>query len=109
MAKSLVQACYTTRRPQSPSTDHWQSPKSLKRAVCVGPQGQIFELLDDNGTIAPIVLKAAKKGALISDLEREWGAGQAIAQLAGPDGDLPGFMKVAPAPAPASRPLCRKP
>ena len=50
--------------------------------------------MDDNGTIAPIVLKAAKKAALISDLEREWNAGQKVASLAGPDGDLPGFMKV---------------
>ena len=57
-------------------------------------QGQIFELLDDSGTIAPIVLKAAKRAALISDLEREWGVGQKIASLAGPDGELPGFMKV---------------
>lgn len=69
----------------------------LGKVLGAGMQGQIFELLDDSGTIAPIVLKAAKKGALISDLEREWGAGQKIAQLAGPDGDLPGFMKVGPA------------
>ena len=42
-------------------------------------QGQIFELKDGAGTIAPIVLKAAKKAALISDLEREWGVGQKVA------------------------------
>ena len=60
-------------------------------------QGQIFELKDGAGTVAPIVLKAAKKAALISDLEREWGVGQKIATLADEHGNLPGFMKVGPA------------
>ncbi len=60
-------------------------------------QGQIFELKDGAGTIAPIVLKAAKKAALISDLEREWGVGQKVATLADDNGNLPGFMKVGPA------------
>lgn len=40
------------------------------------------------------MLKSAKRGALISDLEREWDAGQRVASLAGHDGNLPGFMKV---------------
>ena len=37
------------------------------------------------------------QAALISDLEREWNAGQKIASLADADGNLPGFMKVGPA------------
>lgn len=60
----------------------------------LSPQGQIFELVDGSGRVAPIVLKAAKPAALISDMEREWDAGQKISQLADSSGNLPGFMKV---------------
>lgn len=72
-----------------------QGLRATGLVYCV--QGQIFELKDGAGTIAPIVLKAAKKAALISDLEREWNVGQKIATLADEHGNLPGFMKVGPA------------
>jgi hypothetical protein len=51
--------------------------------------GQIFELRDGAGRIAPIVLKVLKSGALIGDIEREWEAGQRVSQLADQDGNLP--------------------
>lgn len=51
--------------------------------------GQIFELRDGAGRIAPIVLKVLKSGALIGDIEREWEAGQKVSQLADKDGNLP--------------------
>jgi hypothetical protein len=51
--------------------------------------GQIFELRDGTGRIAPIVLKVLKSGALIGDIEREWEAGQRVSQLADKDGNLP--------------------
>jgi hypothetical protein len=51
--------------------------------------GQIFELRDGSGRIAPIVLKVLKSGALIGDIEREWEAGQKVSQLADQDGNLP--------------------
>lgn len=51
--------------------------------------GQIFELRDGAGRIAPIVLKVLKSGALIGDIEREWEAGQKVSQLADRDGNLP--------------------
>jgi len=69
----------------------------LGKVLGAGMQGQIFELKDGNGRLAPIVLKVAKSAALIGDMEREWEAGQKIANLADEDGSLPGFMKVGPA------------
>lgn len=66
----------------------------LGKVLGAGMQGQIFELKDGNGRLAPIVLKVAKSAALIGDMEREWEAGQKIANLANEDGSLPGFMKV---------------
>jgi len=49
--------------------------------------------VDDEGRRASIVLKAAKSGALISDMEREWEAGVRVGTLAAPNGDPRGFMK----------------
>ncbi len=51
--------------------------------------GQIYELKDGAGRIAPIVLKVLKSGALIGDIEREWEAGQRVSQLADENGNLP--------------------
>ena len=42
-------------------------------------------LLDRQGRVAPIVLKAARQVALISDTQREWATGQRLAAL-GPGG-----------------------
>ena len=78
-----------------PVLGHRRLAMTHVRLACA--QGQIFELKDGAGIIAPIVLKAAKKAALISDLEREWGVGQKVATLADDNGNLPGFMKVGPA------------
>ena len=36
----------------------------------------MFELLDNDGLVAPIVLKASRSRALISDTQREWATGQ---------------------------------
>ena len=47
--------------------------------------------------MATVVLKAAKPGALISNIEREWSVGRKVTLLQGEDGELPGFMKVGPA------------
>lgn len=44
-------------------------------------QAHVYELLDKEGRVAPIVLKAARKGALISDTQREWATGQRLAAL----------------------------
>ena len=57
--------------------------------ACPLLHGQIFELRDGSGRIAPIVLKVLKSGALIGDIEREWEAGQKVSQLADQDGNLP--------------------
>lgn len=69
----------------------------LGKILGAGMQGQIFELRDGNGRLAPIVVKVAKSAALIGDMEREWDAGQKIANMADREGTLPGFMKVGPA------------
>ena len=66
----------------------------LGKILGAGMQGQIFELKDGNGRLAPIVVKVAKSAALIGDMEREWDAGQKIANLADKDGTLTGLMKV---------------
>ncbi len=66
----------------------------LGKILGAGMQGQIFELRDGNGRLAPIVVKVAKSAALIGDMEREWDAGQKIANMADREGTLPGFMKV---------------
>lgn len=44
--------------------------------MCCGGQAHVFELLDNEGVVAPIVLKASKSRALISDTQREWATGQ---------------------------------
>ena len=41
----------------------------------------MYELLDGQGRVAPIVLKAARQVALISDTQREWATGQRLAAL----------------------------
>lgn len=62
----------------------------LAKAVPLAAQhGQIYELKDGAGRIAPIVLKVLKSGALIGDIEREWEAGQRVSQLADENGNLP--------------------
>lgn len=44
-------------------------------------QAHVYELLDGQGRVAPIVLKAARQVALISDTQREWATGQRLAAL----------------------------
>jgi hypothetical protein len=51
-------------------------------------QAHVYELLDGQGRVAPIVLKAARQVALISDTQREWATGQRLAAL-GPGECLP--------------------
>lgn len=70
---------------------------ALSKILGAGMQGQIWELVDGQGRIAPIVLKVAKSAALIGNMEREWEAGQKVSQLADRNGNLPGLMKVGPA------------
>lgn len=53
-------------------------------------QAHVYELLDKQGRIAPIVLKAARQVALISDTQREWATGQRLAAL-GPGESPPLF------------------
>lgn len=60
-------------------------------------QAHIFELKDSDGRIAPIVLKASRKVALISESEREWETGRRLSELANDDGEVLGFMKTGPA------------
>lgn len=47
----------------------------------------MYELIDKEGRVAPIVLKAARQVALISDTQREWATGKRLSAL-GP-GELP--------------------
>ena len=57
-------------------------------------QGKVYELTDRDGRVAAVVLKAAKAGALISNIQREWAVGQKVTSLQDEKGYLPGFMKV---------------
>ncbi len=57
----------------------------------------MYELWDKEGRLAPIVLKATRRGALISDNKREWAAGQRLGALGPGDAPLPGIMKIGPA------------
>ena len=63
----------------------------------------MYELTDRQGRVAAVVLKAAKAGALISNIQREWAVGQKVTSLQDEKGYLPGFMKVG---APASASSC---
>ena len=54
----------------------------------------MYELTDRDGRVAAVVLKAAKAGALISNIKREWAVGQKVTSLQDEKGYLPGFMKV---------------
>ena len=63
-------------------------------ALPMSAQGRVFELTDRAGHVAAVVLKAAKGGALISNIQREWAVGQKVTSLQDEKGYLPGFMKV---------------
>lgn len=63
----------------------------------VVPQAHVYELRDKEGRLAPIVLKATRRGALISDNKREWATGQRLGALGPGDAPLPGIMKIGPA------------
>jgi hypothetical protein len=54
----------------------------------------VYELTNREGRVAAVVLKAAKAGALISNIQREWAVGQKVTSLQDEKGYLPGFMKV---------------
>jgi hypothetical protein len=69
----------------------------LGKVLGSGFQAHVYELLDSQGRVAPIVLKAARQVALISDTQREWATGQRLAALGPGDAPLPGIMKIGPA------------
>ena len=95
---TAVMMTATASRVQMPRCTYWRPPpdEAAPRldASLLCAQGRVFELTDRDGRVAAVVLKAAKSGALISNIQREWGVGQKVTSLQDDKGYLPGFMKV---------------
>lgn len=53
----------------------------LNVVVFIRSQAHVYELRDKEGRLAPIVLKASRQAALISDNKREWATGQRLGAL----------------------------
>ncbi|KAK9811650.1 hypothetical protein WJX72_007662 [[Myrmecia] bisecta] len=64
------------------------------KALGLGMQGGVYELLDASGHVAPVVLKVCHQGALLADLEREWEVGRILNDMTKPELALPGFMGI---------------